>query len=542
MAMRRDIGLVGLTFVAVSGVLGSGWLFAPMLASHLAGPSAILAWAIGAVAMLLLAMAFAEVTALFPVAGGIARIPQFSHGRLLAMVMGWSAWAGYCSTAPIEVEASLRYASHFIPWLHTGEDGSLGVAGMIAAAVLLMVFTVINAFGVQWFARINTTMTWFKIIVPVVFVVAIISAEFTPANFTDYGGFMPYGASGVFAAVASGGIAFAFAGFRHAIDMAGEARNPQRTIPAALILALIICLVIYGGIQIAFTGAIQPDALSGGWSDLTLAHTHGPLGALAAALGILWLVSLLNVAAVVAPLGGGLVSVGSNSRLAMAMANNGVFPGLFARLNAFGVPLEALILNYFVSLVMLFAMPFGEIVALNGSALVLSFVVGPIAVIALRRLAPEAPRPFKLPAAELLAPLAFAIATLLVFWSGWDTTWRLLLLLAVGMILFLVRIAVIGREWLNPRGIYWFLPYITGLAALSYFGTYGGGIGVIPAPIDSLLTACLGLVCFNFAVQCRLDGDQFQAFLEDEEIDDVIEYGHRDPGEKFINLRTTDDK
>ncbi len=73
--MRRDIGFIGLTFVAVSAMVGSGWLFAPLLASQAAGPASIVAWAIGGIAMLLLALTYAEISAMLPVAGGIARVP-----------------------------------------------------------------------------------------------------------------------------------------------------------------------------------------------------------------------------------------------------------------------------------------------------------------------------------------------------------------------------------------------------------------------------------------------------------------------------------
>ena len=173
MAMRREIGLIGLTFVAVGGVLGSGWLFAPLDTAQLAGPASIISWLIGAVAMLLIALTYAENSTLFPIAGGIARIPQFSHGRLLALAMGWSAWVGYCTTAPIEVKASLGYASSYLPWL-TNATGGLTVSGYIAAAIFLAVLTVVNVFGVAWFARINTTMTWFKLIVPVIFIVVVV--------------------------------------------------------------------------------------------------------------------------------------------------------------------------------------------------------------------------------------------------------------------------------------------------------------------------------------------------------------------------------
>ncbi len=534
MAMRRDIGLVGLTFVAVGGVLGSGWLFAPLLASQLAGPAALLAWAIGAVAMLLLALTFAEISSMFPVAGGIARIPQFSHGRLLAMVLGWSAWAGYSTTAPIEVEAALRYADAYFPWLHDGGAGDLTPAGLAVAAVLLLAFTILNAFGVALFAKVNAALTWAKIIMPIVFMVAIAATSFETANFTAHGGFAPFGIGGVFAAVASGGVAFAFIGFRHAIDMAGETKNPQVTIPLALVLAVLICFVVYGGIQLVFIGALPAAELSGGWGALSDDHAMGPLGALATALGILWLVSLLNAAAVVSPFGGALVSVGSNGRLAMAIAENGVFPRAIAALNRRGVPVAALALNYVVAVVLFVTLPFGELVALNGAAIVLSFVVGPVAVVALRRLAPDFPRSFRLPAARVFGAAAFVVATLMIYWSGWETMWRLLSLIAVGLVLFLGRLALLGREPLDAAGAAWMLPYLAGLGALSLAGGFGGGYGVLPAPADTLAVAAFALAMYVAAVRSHLPQARFDRYLEEELAFELEEYGGADAAEAGI--------
>lgn len=533
MSMRREVGLVGLTFVAVGGVLGSGWLFAPLLASQLAGPAAIVAWLIGGIAMLFLALCFAETSTMFPVAGGIARIPQFSHGRMLAMVLGWSAWAGYCTTAPIEVEAALRYADSYLPWLHDGTTGGLTTHGFIVAAILLMVLTVVNAFGVAWFTRLNTTLTWFKIAVPILFVLAIVSVRFEPANFssTETGGFAPFGVGGIFAAVASGGVVFAFVGFRHAIDMAGEAKNPQLTIPLALSLSVVICFVVYGLMQIAFVGALPSEELVNGWAKIEAKSTLGPLGALATALGVLWLVSLLNAAAVISPMGGALVSVGSNGRLALAMANNGVFPSIIAALNTRGVPVSALLLNYVVALVMLVTMPFEEIIALNGAAIVLSFIAGPVAVMALRHIAPDYPRTFRLPVAPLLAGLGFVIASLMVFWSGWATAWRLLALLAVGLVLFLGRLAVVGKEELDLRGALWFAPYILGVAGLALVSEYQGGLGLVPEPYPSILTAVFAAVIFVAAFKSRLSRAAFDRYIDEEEAIERDEYG----GASFVH-------
>ena len=527
MAMRREIGLIGLTFVAVGGILGSGWLFAPLETAQLAGPASIISWLIGAVAMLLIALTYAENSTMFPIAGGIARIPQFSHGRLLALAMGWSAWVGYCTTAPIEVKASLGYASSYLPWL-TNSAGDLTFPGYIAAAIFLALLTVVNAFGVAWFARLNTAMTWFKIFVPIVFMVVIVAARFDGANFTSEGGFAPFGVPGIFAAVSSGGVVFAFIGFRHAIDLAGEVKNTQRVIPLALILSVLICLAIYVGLQIAFVGSMDPAELAKGWQSVEASHELGPLGALATSVGILWLLSMLNVAAVISPAGSGLVSVGSNARLALAMSNNGVFPRIFAALNAYGVPLWALVLNYVIALLLLIFLPFQEILALNGAAVVLSFIAGPVSMVAFRYLAPKAHRPFVVPAASVVGALAFVIASLMIFWSGWDTIWLLVVLLAVGAALFFLRLAFIGREDLEPKSAIWFGLYMVGLTIISYLGAYGGGLGVIPHPMDSILVALFAVVMFVLAVRGRVSVEIFNKFRHEQRVLERQEYGHAD--------------
>ncbi len=71
MKLKRSIGPLGLTFIALSGMLGSGWLFVPLFLSQMAGPAGILSWMIGAVAVLILAFCYAEIGAQIPVAGGL---------------------------------------------------------------------------------------------------------------------------------------------------------------------------------------------------------------------------------------------------------------------------------------------------------------------------------------------------------------------------------------------------------------------------------------------------------------------------------------
>lgn len=516
--LHREIGLIGLTFVSVSAIIGSGWLFAPLLAAQHAGPAALVAWVLGGIAMLLLALTFAEISAMLPVAGGIARVPQFSHGNVVSMAMGWSGWVGYSTTAPIEVEAMLRYLAPHLDWLYTAPgSGTLSWGGVALAGGLLALFTVINAFGVKFFAYVNTTITWAKLAIPMLVIALFLASRFEPSNFTAQGGFAPMGLAGILGAISSGGVIFSYIGFRHAIDMAGEVKNPGRTIPLALVLSVLICFLIYGGLQFAFTGALTPGDLAKGWGALALPGDLGPLSAIAAALGLLWLVSLLNFGAVIGPFGGGLVAVGSNARLAFALAENGFFPRRFATISARGVPLAALLLNLAFAVLAFVLLPFDEVVQLNSAAIILSFAVGPVAVVALRSLLPQAHRPLRIPGVLFVALAAFVVATLIIYWSGWDTVWRLGICLAIGLALFLANARARMARDLDVREALWLIPYLLGIAIVSYLGAFGGR-GLIPFGTDMAILALLAALVFVYALRSRLPREKFDRYMLEEQV------------------------
>ncbi|MCV0429342.1 MAG: APC family permease [Roseibium sp.] len=521
--MKRSIGLLSLTFVAISGILGSGWLFAPLFAAQAAGPSALVAWGIGGLAMLLLAATFAEIATILPVAGGIGRVPHFSHGSVVSMTMGWTAWIGYNTAATIEVEAVLRYSKSLAPWLY-GSNEQLTTSGLLVACLLLLLFTVVNAFGVKFFARINTALTWVKILVPALLATVILTSEFRFGNFSDYGGFAPEGLKGILSAISNGGVIFALIGFRHVIDMAGEARNPKVNIPLALVMSLLVCLLILGGLQLAFLGALDKEQLQGGWQSLHFTGELGPLAALASAVGALWIVSLLDTSARISSFASGLVSVGSNARLGLAMAQNGLFPKFMETLSNRGVPLFSLLVNFVVAAIFFIALPFKEVIALNTSSIVLSFVVGPIAVLAFRRLLPDTPRAFVLPVAPVTGCLAFVVASLIIYWSGWDTMIHLGLCLALGLVLLLFRSTQSGFDGLDWREAAWLLPYLPGLVTVSYLGSFGGGLGIIPVGPDIVAVGALSTGVYFLAVRLSLRKDKFARYMAEEELEEIGEY------------------
>jgi amino acid transporter len=121
--LRREIGLVGLMFSSVGSIIGSGWLFGALNASLVAGPAALISWILGGAAVILLALIHAELGGMYPVAGGSARFPHYAFGSMIGFAAGWFAFLGAVTTAPIEVEAALQYATNYIGGLTTISGG-----------------------------------------------------------------------------------------------------------------------------------------------------------------------------------------------------------------------------------------------------------------------------------------------------------------------------------------------------------------------------------------------------------------------------------
>src|SRR5215208_112902 len=92
MSLNRRFTPLNLLLLSINGMVGSAWLFAPLYAAKIAGSAALIAWLIGGLGTVLIALTFAELSVLFPVAGGSAQIPQLSHGNFTSFMLSWVAW------------------------------------------------------------------------------------------------------------------------------------------------------------------------------------------------------------------------------------------------------------------------------------------------------------------------------------------------------------------------------------------------------------------------------------------------------------------
>jgi amino acid transporter len=530
--LRRDIGRIALLYAGIGSIIGSGWLFGAFKAAAIAGPSAILSWAIGAIMIMLIGLTYAELGPMFPVSGGVARFPHYSFGSATSFVAGWITWLAAASVAPVEVEAALNYASNNIGGLAhlskaAGDNPVLTFPlGYVVGCLAMAFFVWVNFRGIRWFARLNNPIVSWKLLVISIVVVAFLVTRFRAGNFSDFGGFAPGGVHGIFEAIATAGIVFSFLGFRQGVELAGETDNPSRNIPFAIIGSVAITALIYVLLQVAFIGAAPVGGSGGlravGWAKLSFANDFGPLAGIAQLIGLSWLATVLYIDAVVSPGDTGLIYTTVTARISHAMARNRNVPSTFERTTSEGAPISGLILAFIVG--MIFFLPFPgwqKLIEFITSATVLSFGTGPLVLMAMRRQMPDLKRKFRLPGGHVIPFLAFFSSNMIVYWAGWDTNWKLYLAIVLGLVLYGVNV-LFGRERLprlDLRSAAFMVPWLGGLCLVSYLGNYpeqsvGAGNQAVFGTSDlalvwaALAILLLSVVSYVMALALRLPTDR----------------------------------
>ncbi|MGW1071356.1 APC family permease [Streptomyces sp. NPDC002537] len=505
---RRTLGPVALTAVGLGSIIGSGWLFGAQRAAAIAGPAAILAWVIGAVVALTIALTYSELGAMFPKAGGMVRYGQYSHGSLAGYLAAWANWIAIVSVIPGEATASVQYMSSWKwDWAKELYDGKeLTGSGVALASVLLLFYFFLNWFAITLFAKTNNAITVFKVVVPILTAGALMWAHFDTKNIESAGGFTPNGWSSVFTAVALSGIVWAFNGFQSPLNMAGEARNPGKSLPKAVISSILIALVIYIALQVAFLMAVPSDVLStNGWDGLSKIY-NSPLADLAVAWGLNWLAMLLYADAFISPSGTGMIYAATTSRMIHGVQENGHLPGVFGKVDPkTGVPRPALLLNLVVAFLFLAVFRgWGSLAEIVSVATVISYITGPVAVMSLRRIAPDLKRPVMLKAMPVIAPIAMIFGSLVLYWARWPLTGKVILIMAVGLPIWAWY--ELRKPWaeLKPHlkaGV-WMVAYLLVMAFVSWAGgTEFGGKGYLAQGWDIAVVVLLALGFYAWGVR-----------------------------------------
>jgi amino acid transporter len=500
--------------VSLGSIIGSGWLLGALNAAERAGPASVLSWILAAAMLSLLALVYAELGATYPVAGGAARFPQYSHGPVAGFIAGWASWLQAVFIAPLEVLAAITYVNsvgwvnqHFNMITKVGANaGLLNGTGLGVALVLMVVFTAMNLAGAKFVSDSNVIVVIWKTAVPALAVGMVAALQFNPSNFHAGGGFMPFGFHGVFAAL-TGGVVFGLQGFEQAVHLAGEARDPKRDLSRAILVAMAIGAVLYAALQVVMIGALDPAHIVKGWSMPlgTDPSDYGVWYTLALALGAGWLAKVLLLDAVISPAGTGVVYLATTARLSYALGEAPEMPTALATTRK-GVPVVSILTAAVVGTAALG--PFkswNALVSVVTAATAIMYAFAPVALAALHKIETERQPSYRVPMPKLVLPAAFCSANLIMYWGGFDTNWKLALAMLAGLALFAVG------AWRRRTGAgraighaVWVGPWLVGHVLLGWLGRYGGGRSILPNWVDIAVVIAFALAIFRWATAVRL--------------------------------------
>jgi amino acid transporter len=521
--LSRSIGFWGLTFVSLGSIIGSGWLLGALNAAVVAGPASLISWVLSAIILTVLALIHAELGTSYPVAGGTARFPYFAFGALAGFTAGWAAWLQAVAVAPIEVEASLSYLNS-IHWVRDNlnmltSNGSLNGLGLAIATVFMLMFTTLNLLGAKLLSESNSLMVLWKALVPVLAIVVIMSLSFHPSNFHAGGGFAPHGVHGIFMALPLG-VVFALQGFEQAVQMAGEAKDPQRHLSRAIMLAMAVGAVLYILLEVCFVGGLEPANLVRGWDNPIGVGDYGPYYTLATTVGAGWLATILIIDAFVSPAGTGMIYVGTTARLSYALGQEEVLPNQLTKVNRRGVPVYSIVLAFVVGEIFFLPFPsWSKLVGIITSATAIMYAFAPVSLAALHKRDPDRHRPYRMPWPRVMNPMGFCFANLIIYWSGFDVIWKLLGLIFVGRVLFEIalRRADVNRTDIDWRATSWIWPWLIGMTVISVLGRYGHGHNVLPDWVDLVVVIAFSLGVFYYAVELSMTHRQVQDAIASED-------------------------
>ncbi len=530
---KRELGLIGATWASETSIIGSGWLFGALFAAQAVGGAAVIAWLIAGVVIIILALCHAELGAMFPVSGGTARFPHFAFGSVAGVGFGFFAYMQAVTIAPIECFAFMQYASYYWPSIYDSTTKNVTGVGFVLTIILMAVFVAVNFLAMRIFARVNNVITWWKVAVPVLAIIVLLTHWHT-GNFTSGGaGFMPGGIKALFGALPAAGIIFAYSGFEQCDQLAGEIKNPGRNLPRAIVISVLLGTVIYCLLQVAFIVALPPALLGGhggliglscpdtGTCNPSIAELNaGPFAAVAVLAGVGWLAHILRIDAFISPSGTGLIYTTGTSRVSYGLARNRYAPQIFARVDRNGVPWVGLIGAFLIGLLFLLPFPsWHSLVGLITGASVLMYAGAPLSLGAFRRQIPEADRPYRMQAAWFLAPAAFVVADLLIYWSGFEVIWKLGIVLIIGYVLIGISMAFDSqRPPLDWKSAVWLPVWLIGMGIISWQGQYSGTSDKHPLPPtntfhipfwwDILVVAAFSLAIYYWAMYTRLPRDE----------------------------------
>lgn len=430
--LKRVLGKWSLTAIGIGAIIGGGIFVLTGTAAHYhAGPALALSFVIAGIGCIFAALCYAEFAAMLPVEGSAYAYAYGTIGELFAWVIGWGLILEYAMGA---MTVAVSWSGYFNKLLHLfGIDipfwlrndpvsaanfarlnglADPGFAVNLPAFLIVWLVTAVLVRGIKEAAGANNMIVILKVSA-VIFVIVVGVFYINVANWTP---FIPearmitgdngapheaYGWGGIVSGASA--IFFAYIGFDAVSTQAGEAINPRKDIPFAIVTSLLVCTTLYILVSLVLTGMIN-------YNDIVGDALKAPVAAAFDSVGQTWAVFIITAAATIGLISVMLVMMLGQTRIFLGMAKDGLLPTFFRVIHPiFKTPYKSTVLvGLLVSVVAAFT-PISILGDMTSFGTLFAFAMVCLAVLILRRRDPERERPFRAPFLSVIAPLGIII-------------------------------------------------------------------------------------------------------------------------------------
>ncbi len=465
--LKKVLGKWSLTAIGVGAIIGGGiFVLTGTGAYYHAGPALALSFIIAGIACVFAALCYSEFASILPVEGSAYAYAYGTIGEIFAWIIGWGlileyamgsmtvavSWSGYFNKLLKMFGIKLPEWLTSDPGSYTGEGFSMNLPAFL---IVLFVISILIK-GTQSAAKANNMIVILK--VSAIIFVIIAGAFFI--NVENWTPFIPeatqiieketthnaYGLTGIVSGAAA--IFFAYVGFDAVSTQAGEAKNPKKDVPFAIIASLLICTVLYILVSLVLTGMMNYEDFNplGKYPDAIKA----PVAYAFDIAGQAWAGYIITIAATVGLISVLMVMIMGQSRIFLGMSKDGLIPKVFSKVNPLsGTPkTNLMILGGVIAIVAAFT-PINKLADMTSFGTLFAFTMVCIAVWILRVKQPNLERPFKVPALPLIAICGICINTYLMINLSLDAQMLSMGWLAIGVLVYFLygkRNAKLGKE------------------------------------------------------------------------------------------------